>query len=164
MKELETIYNKINNLNYLLDRKIQILSQILVITENQNIVFKGFNDDSINELINMSYDEKQSLINELVNIDSMFLEIFQSFSGSLNKNKYVFEQEIINIQNKIQQITDIDLKIRLQEEKNRQISINTSNYKGNNINQTTNNIDKVKILKMSKEEMLKKYNSNNKKF
>ena len=156
MKELEEIYNKINNLNYLLDRKIQILSQVLAITENQSLVFKDIKNIETNEFINISLEEKQSLINELIDIDNMFLEIFQSFSGSLNRNKQTFKEDIKNIQSKIQQITEIDFKIRIQEEKNRQISIN-------NINNKVNNIEKIKTLKISKNDMLKKYSNNNKK-
>ncbi len=156
MKELEEIYNKINNLNYLLDRKIQILSQVLAITENQSLVFKEIKNIQTNEFINISLEEKQSLINELIDIDNMFLEIFQSFSGSLNRNKQTFKEDIKNIQSKIQQITEIDFKIRIQEEKNRQISIN-------NINNKVNNIEKIKTLKISKNDMLKKYSNNNKK-
>lgn len=156
MKELEEIYNKINNLNYLLDRKIQILSQVLAITENQSLVFKEIKNIQTNEFINISLEEKQSLINELIDIDNMFLEIFQSFSGSLNRNKQTFKEDIKNIQSKIQQITEIDFKIRIQEEKNRQISIN-------NINNKVNNTEKIKTLKISKNDMLKKYSNNNKK-
>ena len=156
MKELEEIYNKINNLNYLLDRKIQILSQVLAITENQSLVFKEAKNIQTNGFLNISLEEKQSLINELIDIDNMFLEIFQSFSGSLNRNKQTFKEDIKNIQSKIQQITEIDFKIRIQEEKNRQISIN-------NINNKVNNTEKIKTLKISKNDMLKKYSSNNKK-
>lgn len=156
MKELEEIYNKINNLNYLLDRKVQILSQVLAITENQSLVFKDIKNIETNEFINISLEEKQSLINELIDIDNMFLEIFQSFSGSLNRNKQTFKEDIKNIQSKIQQITEIDFKIRIQEEKNRQISIN-------NINNKVNNTEKIKTLKISKNDMLKKYSNNNKK-
>lgn len=156
MKELEEIYNKINNLNYLLDRKIQILNQVLTITENQNIVFKEFKNKETHEFIDISLEEKQNLINELIDIDNMFLKIFESFSGSLNRNKQTFKEDIKNIQSKIQEIITIDLKIRIQEEKNRQISISS-------VNNSINNIEKIKTLKISKHDMLKKYSNNNKK-
>ena len=156
MKELEEIYNKINNLNYLLDRKIQILNQVLTITENQNIVFKEFKNKETHEFIDISLEEKQNLINELIDIDNMFLKIFESFSGSLNRNKQTFKEDIKNIQSKIQEIITIDLKIRIQEEKNRQISISS-------VNNSINNIEKIKTLKISKHDMLKKYRNNNKK-
>lgn len=151
MKELEEIYNKINNLNYLLDRKIEILNIILNVTKSQNIIFKE--DKDVDSFINMSIDEKQGLINELMNIDYMFLSIFESFKGALNKNKNMFKEEVIQIKNKIQQVADIDLKIRLQEEKNKQL-IN------GNIALASQN--KTKTLKVSKEEMLKKYMNNKK--
>ncbi|WP_317367525.1 hypothetical protein [uncultured Tyzzerella sp.] len=151
MKELEEIYNKINNLNYLLDRKIEILNIILSITKSQNVVFKE--DKEVDCFIKMSLDEKQDLINELINIDDMFLSIFESFKGGLNKNKSIFKEDLIQIKDKIQQATDIDLKIRLQEEKNK-------NLINNNI--SLNSKSKVNILKVSKEEMLKKYRDNKK--
>lgn len=152
MKELEEIYNKINNLNYLLDRKIEILSIILNVTKSQGIVFKE--QEGIDSFINMSINEKQSLINELISIDEMFLSIFESFKGALNQNKSMFKEDIRQIQNKIQKIADIDINIRLQEEKNKQLV-------NNNIAVASKN--KVKTLKMSKEEMLKKYINNTKK-
>lgn len=152
MKELEEIYNKINNLNYLLDRKIEILSIILNVTKSQGIVFKE--QEGIDSFINMSINEKQSLINELISIDEMFLNIFESFKGALNQNKNMFKEDIRQIQNKIQKIVDIDINIRLQEEKNKQLV-------NNNIALSSKN--KVKTLKMSKEEMLKKYINNTKK-
>lgn len=152
MKELEEIYNKINNLNYLLDRKIEILSIILNVTKSQGIVFKE--QEGIDSFINMSINEKQSLINELISIDEMFLNIFESFKGALNQNKNIFKEDIRQIQNKIQKIADMDINIRLQEEKNKQLV-------NNNIALSSKN--KVKTLKMSKEEMLKKYINNTKK-
>lgn len=152
MKELEEIYNKINNLNYLLDRKIEILSIILNVTKSQGIVFKE--QEGIDGFINMSINEKQSLINELISIDEMFLNIFESFKGALNQNKNIFKEDIRQIQNKIQKIADMDINIRLQEEKNKQLV-------NNNIALSSKN--KVKTLKVSKDEMLKKYINNTKK-
>ena len=168
MKELEEIYNKINNLNYLLDRKIEILNIILNITKSQHIVFKeDRNVDSFIEIVisapgiatldleqfSISLEEKQGLIDELINIDEMFLSIFEGFKGALNQNKNIFKEDLKKIQNKIQQISDIDLKIRLQEEKNKQLINNNVNF----------NQEKIKTLKVSKNEMLKKYMNNTKK-
>ncbi len=151
MKELEEIYNKINNLNYLLDRKIEILNIILNITKSQHIVFKE--DRNVDSFIDISLEEKQGLIDELINIDEMFLSIFEGFKGALNQNKNIFKEDLKKIQNKIQQISDIDLKIRLQEEKNKQLINNNVNF----------NQEKIKTLKVSKNEMLKKYMNNTKK-
>ena len=158
MKELEEIYNKINNLNYLLDRKLQLLGLILDITKSQKNFFDKDENNEINSFINLSVEEKQKLIDELVSIDNMFLTIFESFKGALNQNKKIFEKELKQLQQKIQQIEDTDLKIRLQEEKNKQTLNNV-----NNINNNINTIDKVKTLKLSKSDLLKKYNDNNNK-
>lgn len=158
LKELEEIYNKINNLNFLLDRKLQLLGLILDITKSQKNFFDKDENNEINSFINLSVEEKQKLIDELVSIDNMFLTIFESFKGGLNQNKKIFEKELKQLQQKIQQIADTDLKIRLQEEKNKQTLNNV-----NNINNNINTIDKVKTLKLSKSDLLKKYNDNNNK-
>ena len=150
MQKLEEIYNKINNLNYLLDRKLDILFSILDITTKQKDIF-GKNTDK--DILDISMEEKQKLIDELISIDDMFINIFESFNGKLNENKIMFEQDILNIKEKIQKIVDLDFKIRLQEEKNK----NIQQFNTKNIN---NNLQKVKTLKISKDEMLKKYTNN----
>ena len=155
MEKLEEIYNKINNLNYLLDRKIELLNIILNITENQKIVFEEKENDDTKPFINIALQEKQKLIDEIVSIDNMFISIFESFNGELNENKKFFKDDILNIKEKIQQITDIDFKIRLKEEKNKSIQ-------ERNINSIATNIDKIKTLKVSKNHMLKKYMDNSK--
>lgn len=155
MEKLEEIYNKINNLNYLLDRKIELLNIILSITENQKIVFEKNDNDDTKPFINIALEEKQKLIDEIVSIDNMFISIFEGFNGELNKNRKFFKDDILIIKDKIQQITNIDFKIRLKEEKNK-------NIQERNINSIANNIDKIKTLKVSKNHMLKKYMDNSK--
>ncbi|WP_250278075.1 hypothetical protein [[Clostridium] colinum] len=158
MKELEEIYNKLNNLNYILDRKIELLNLILNITKNQEIVFKNNDNNDTNSFINISLDEKQKFIDEIINIDNMFLDIFESFNGNLNQNKQIFKEDIKILKNKIEKITEIDFKIRLQEEKNSKIYKNINDFRNINLN-----TDKVKTLKVSKNELLKKYTNNNRK-
>lgn len=154
MEEFEQLKNKVMNLNNLLDRKIEILTQVLNITDNQKMFFNNLEKENLEEYINISLEEKQNLINQLIEIDTIFLSIFESFSGSLNKNKDAFKNDIKKLQDKIKYITDIDIKIRLQEEKNKPIFINIQNY---------NKSPKIKVLKASKEYMLKRYTENTKK-
>ena len=154
MEKLEEIYNKINNLTYLLDRKIEILSLVLNITTNQKTLFSKKDNDT-KSFLNISIEEKQKLIDELISIDNMFISIFESFNGKLNEYKNIFKEDIENIKKKIEQIIDIDLKIRLEEEKNK-------NIESSNINNIKNNMEKIKTLKVSKNDMLKKYMNNNK--
>lgn len=149
MQKLEEIYNKINNLSCLLDRKKELLTQVLNITKNQNIVFE-INDNETKSFLDVSVKEKQKLIDELLHIDEMFICIFESFNGDLNQNKQMFKDDILTLKHKIQQISEIDFKIRLQEEKNK----NTTTYN------KPNHLPKIKTLKMSKQQMLKKYNDN----
>lgn len=153
MKDLEEIYNKINNLTYLLDRKIELLSLILNITKNQKLVFENNKNQDTLPFLDVSIEEKQKLIDELVSIDDMFLSIFESFNGSLNKHKDIFKEDIKTLKDKIQEITELDFKIRIQEEKNK-------NLQNINIKNNLMNVEKVKTLKVSKDNMLKKYKNN----
>ncbi len=153
MKDLEEIYNKINNLTYLLDRKIELLSLILNITKNQKLVFENNKNQDTLPFLDISIEEKQKLIDELVSIDDMFLSIFESFKGNLNKHKDIFKEDIKTLKHKIQEITELDFKIRIQEEKNK-------NLQNINIKNNLMNVEKVKTLKVSKDNMLKKYKNN----
>ena len=153
MKDLEEIYNKINNLTYLLDRKIELLSLILNITKNQKLVFENNKKQDTLPFLDISIEEKQKLIDELVSIDDMFLSIFESFKGNLNKHKDIFKEDIKTLKHKIQEITELDFKIRIQEEKNK-------NLQNINIKNNLMNVEKVKTLKVSKDNMLKKYKNN----
>ena len=103
--------------------------------------------------LDVSIEEKQKLIDELVSIDDMFLSIFESFNGSLNKHKDIFKEDIKTLKDKIQEITELDFKIRIQEEKNK-------NLQNINIKNNLMNVEKVKTLKVSKDNMLKKYKNN----
>lgn len=151
MDSLENIYNKIINLNNLLDRKLILLKDLLTISQNQSKIFK-YDAEETKSLIDMSLKEKQAIIDELIDIDNMFLDIFESFSGELNENKNIFKDDILVIKEKIEKITGLDLKIRLEEEKNRQILLSPNSY----------SFEKISTLKTSKQDLLKKYSQNNK--
>ena len=80
MNIIENVQNKIINLNNLLDRKIELLSNILAISKNQEIIFR-YKQEEVSSFLEYSIKEKQKIIDELINIDDLFLNIFESFSG-----------------------------------------------------------------------------------
>lgn len=150
MLEIET---KLNILNDALDKKAVILEQIYNITENEEMFFKTLKGNELNEYISQAIKEKQNLIDKLNNIDSAFISVFESFKGSLNLNRQKYRESIISIQEKIKDIIDIDVKIRIKEERNKAFYAQPINMAGKKINS----------LKTSKSYILEQYLKNNKK-
>lgn len=136
--ELIEVQNKLSNLDYLLDRKLFLLEEILKISMEQSITFKSTSEEA-NQKIQKDIDLKQSIIDELLNIDDMFISIFRSFSGFLNQNPKMLRKEIFDMQTKIKSISKVDLKIRVQEDKNKQIFANYHNLNNANVNTTISN-------------------------
>ena len=152
MKALSEISEILKNLDNILNEKIQLLNQILNISENQSMFILQLEDEnSLNSYLSSSLKEKQKIIDRIKIIDDTFIKKFESFGGELNKNKDFFKDELKKMQNKIQSITDLDIKIRIQEEKNKPIFKNMGQNK------------KIKTLKANKDYILKKYSENNKK-
>ena len=154
MESLSNINKKLSFLNDILNRKIEILNQILNISENQKMFLTSLqNENELNSYLSISLKEKQALINEIKNIDTSFINTFEQFGGELNKNKDFFKNDIQNMKDKIQQITDLDLKVRITEEKNKPFfqDINLQKNKP------------IKTLKANKSYILNKYSQNTKK-
>jgi len=148
---MDNINTKLNILNDILDKKREILECIYNITENQEQICKiSKNAESKNMLNDITY-EKQNMIDKIIEIDKIFISIFDSFKDELNKNRYIYMDKILILQNKIRAVADIDIKIRVKEQRNKNLfSINTYNKK-------------IKTLKASKDYIIKKYAENTKK-
>lgn len=154
MDIFEDISNKLINLNYLLDRKIEILNEILIISKSQFNVYNNNDNEDKDLFIKNSITEKQKLIDELLQIDDMFFRIFKEFSGKLNENKEKFKYELSALKQKIHQVTKIDLEIKFQEEKNKTKIINFEKLANN---PTINN----NLLKSGRSSLVQKYKNNN---
>lgn len=154
MESLSNINKKLRFLQDILNRKIEILNQILNISENQKIFLTSLQDENeLNSYLSISLKEKQALINEIKDIDTNFINTFEQFGGELNKNKDFFKDDIQNMKDKIQQITDLDLKVRIIEEKNKPFFQNMNLQKNK----------PIKTLKANKSYILNKYSQNTKK-
>lgn len=140
---------KLMLLNDALDKKIELLNQILNITQNQEMFFNTLSGDERDYMLKEARNEKQNIINELVEIDDMFISMFESFGGKLNQNQFEYKNEIASLQNKIRKITDIDVSIRVKEERNRRL-----------MDAGAINVKPIKALKASKSYMLNQYNKN----
>ena len=100
----------------------------------------------------MKIKEKQNIIDELMKIDEAFLSTFKTFNGELNENRDIYAAEIEKMKKKIKEVTDIDVRIRVREERNRRIFTEVR----------LENQNRIKGLKASKDYILKQYEKNSK--
>ena len=153
---MDEIAVKIDILHKALDRKKGILTQIINITENQQMFFETLKGEELKYYMNVSIEEKQKLIDELNDIDTAFTGIFESFKGKLNENKQKYRNEIISMQDKIQELIELDIKIRAKEEHSRRTTENM-------LNRQLVETPKIKGLKASKNYIMDQYEKNSEK-
>lgn len=147
MSEIEV---KLDILESSINKKIEILNQIYNITENQELFVKNLSGEEREEYLKSASEEKQKLIDEILKIDTVFISTFESFNGMLNENRKLYRERILMLQEKIKAVMDIDVKIRVKEERNRQLFIPNN----------TINAPVVKGLKANKSYILEQYAKN----
>lgn len=140
---------KIRLLGDTLVKKRELLCQILGITENQETILI-YNQESseLSEMFLEMNEEKQKLINELLQADTFFQKIFNDISPEFEENSVRHKSEILKLQELIRLVTDLDVKIRIQERKNRD-AIRRSGSKA-----------KIPVPKAPKDYVLKQYELN----
>jgi len=114
----------------LLDKKKKILEQIYTITENQYVIVNT--DENDMDLFDGMVKEKHSLIEKVNEIDKHFLNIYNKISSIIKQNPTIYKDIIKDLQDEIRDISKIDTKIKIQEEKNRQellINMNSKSKK-----------------------------------
>lgn len=110
-----------------LDKKQDILQQILTITENQESILIAEKDAPEAELASLSSmflqmnDEKQKLIDKLLSSDTFFENVFREISDDFEARAEAHKPIIGKMQASIRRVTDLDVKIRLQEQRNRDV-------------------------------------------
>ncbi len=141
---------KFNLLFDILSKKKEALSQILNLTINQETVLLS-NEETpeLNVFFNEMSKEKQKLIDEVINADNFFQSTFNEMSEWFDKNANQYGEQVKKLQEQIKSVIDVDVKIRLQEQKNKELASKVRNK------------PKIHALKASKSYILNKYKSNN---
>ncbi|MDR1531102.1 MAG: hypothetical protein LBS62_02775 [Clostridiales bacterium] len=146
------------SLKLLLDillKKKETLTQIFNITENQGTALAaaadGHKADSeelaaIKFLFDGMNDEKQVLIDKVINGDNVFQDIFSRLGAEFEERAEEQAELIRLLQSGIKDVMDLDVKIRLQERQN-QMFISKGGSSGGKLN----------IPKATKSYMLDKY-------
>ena len=106
-------------LDGILDKKINVLKQILNITENQQTVLSTrVRDSSALTLYKGMSEEKQKLIDIVNNSDRVFERAYREISPVFEKEAYNYSGLVKHIQYNIKQATTLDVRIRVQEARN----------------------------------------------
>jgi len=131
-------------------KKRTALEQILSITENQEVLLRAADFDGTEMFWTMN-EEKQKLIEEVINADNFFERTFDELKD-FDTSARAFPEIVRGLQDLVRDVTDFDVKIRLQEQKNRGYAYRSNPHREIN----TGN-------EASKDYILKQYQKNTKK-
>lgn len=118
MNEFET---KINILTDIVIEKNEMLKVVLNISTNQKELLISPNEVKEMQQIFMSMTlEKQKQIDQILESDKIFNQIFESLVNFEDEAKQ-YKESVKKLQNAVKATTDTDMKIRLQEEENKNL-------------------------------------------
>ena len=145
---MEELLLKMNLMVDILAKKKQALNQILDITENQETILLQPKSDELMVMFNEMNLEKQEYIQVVLQADDFFQNTFKDIKSNFEHNAEKYKDEVRDLQNKIKEIIDIDVKIRVKEERNKML-----------LPKFSTNL-KIKAPKASKSYMLEQYAKN----
>lgn len=100
-------------------QKKKTTEEILWVTLEQETALAPELEDM--ERFDSLMEKKEPLIAKLEELDNGFTDIYAKVQASLNGQKEVYKQEILELQKLITEITDISVKIQTLEERNRRL-------------------------------------------
>lgn len=112
---------RLNILADILDRKSEALTQILNICENQYLLFCGTPSSERSEFLKQMNVEKQHLIDRVIECDDVFQNMFDGMREQFEKEAENHLELVRRLQGKIKSVTELDVKIRAQEGKNKAV-------------------------------------------
>lgn len=100
-----------------LQKKLEVLSNILKLTEEQARILSVQKPDM--DRFDQIIEEKDHLLDLMGTLDRGFESLFAKVGSTLRDNKYEYQQQITEMQNLIRSITDTGLQIEGQEHRNK---------------------------------------------
>ena len=105
-----------------LRKKEQALKQIADITENQGFVLSsGAPHDEIYSYFMQMNTEKQTFIQKVMQCDEVFTNMLEKIGPTLDADPKKYREQVITLQDLIRAVTDVDVRIRVIEDKNTQV-------------------------------------------
>lgn len=103
-----------------LRKKFEVVKKILDMTRQQK---KLLSIEKITELDTDAFDrivdDKQCLIDEMVELDKGFDVVFKKVGTYISENKYTYQSQILEMKNLIRSITDISIELQSLEQQNK---------------------------------------------
>ena len=116
---MNTIETKLNILIDGLRKKEQSLLEIVNITENQGTVLESeLPQEQIQTFVANMNMEKQAHIQDVIKCDNLFEKILNEIGKALDKSPESYVEQVQTIQEGIKKVMDLDVKVRVLEEKN----------------------------------------------
>lgn len=117
---MDPIETQLNLLCDCLQKKEKALTEVLNITENQHTVLNsGMAADEAKSFFVQMNREKQVFIETILQCDNFFEGILKEIGPTLDVNPALYKTSILELQGLIKKVMDIDVKIRVCEDKNR---------------------------------------------
>ncbi|MCL2375763.1 MAG: hypothetical protein FWC76_00065 [Defluviitaleaceae bacterium] len=117
LNEKERFETKLTLLQDILDKKHGALVAVLNISENQETLYLSTSSDERNAFLLEMSKEKQKQIDDVLACDEVFQSIFDSIADEFEEESAKHEEKIRHLQFSINEVLDLDMKIRAQEER-----------------------------------------------
>lgn len=103
-----------------LEKKLDVLREILSLTKEQNLILsekdiESFDVDGFDSVV----EKKEKLIAQIQELDRGFDSVYGKIGNVLKVNKEEYKQEILRIQNLIRSITDTGVELESLEQQNK---------------------------------------------
>lgn len=101
-------------------KKLEILKKILELTRQQRGLLSiekitELDTDAFDEIV----DDKQKLIDKMIELDKGFDSVYKKAGTYIAANKYIYQTQIMEMQNLIRSITDISVELQSLEQQNK---------------------------------------------
>ncbi len=103
-----------------LEKKVRILKDIIRRNEEQKDILED--DNAAADEFERNVDEKERLVQQIVDLDTGFEELFKKVEKELSVNREKYASEIKRMQDLIREITDLSAKVQSQEKVNRDLA------------------------------------------
>ena len=105
-----------------LKKKEAALAEIVNITENQRTVIEsGIPFEEVRAFLLEMNKEKQPQIDTVKGCDNMFEAMLKEIGAELDARQHLYKPQVAQLQTFIRRVMDLDIKIRVLEEKNNEL-------------------------------------------
>jgi len=108
---------KLSLLLEILDKKQAALNDVLNISENQETLYLSPPSEERREFLVEMGREKQKQIDEVLACDEVFQRLFDSIADEFMEKRDQHKEKVRLLQTRINDVLELDVKIRAQEEK-----------------------------------------------